>query len=153
MGLPLMTDIKTPRLTAHDVPPNSNIPALSGEHGVLARWVAERMDGLERKFERAIERVHDLLSEQRDRLSAMEGAEEARKEWRDDVTTSLRDISAAVHASPAATQRGILTERTLPMLIGAVMLAGALFLAWAVIFGDESALRGLDHVRAIAPKP
>ena len=148
-----MSDINTPRLTAHEVPPNSHIPALSGEHGSLARWVSERMDRMEQQFERAIERLHDLLSDQNRRLSAMEGAEEARKEWRDGVTTSLRDISVAVHASPAATQRGILTERTLPMLIGAVMLAGALFLAWAVIFGDESALRGLDHVRAIAPKP
>ena len=77
-------------------------PALQGEHGLLQRWASARMDGLENKFDTQLTRVHDIMAKQADRLAKIEGGEEARREWRDDVRRSLEQIQRAMVAIPAA---------------------------------------------------
>ena len=128
-------DVELPRLQAHDVPPTlPPSPELHGEHGQLGAW-----------FARALGVVQDEIKDVRDRLARMEGAEEARAEWRQGIDSKL-DTLLARHGE-ANGQRGWLTERTVPLMLGAGLMVCVLVLVFAILFGPASTGKAIRDIR------
>lgn len=124
------------------IPPR---PPLGGEHGRLAQW-----------FEEAIGTVEHEVKDIRDRLSRMEGAEEARSEWRQGIDHKL-DLLLTRHGhredSPQDGKRGLprpwwaelLTERTISLLAVVAMAVALVWFEAADKFGIEAVDRSIDH--------
>jgi hypothetical protein len=143
-------DGETPRLQSQDVSADSlHPPHLRGEHGQLQSWISVVLERLRLETKEDLHKVYEAINTLAGRVSVIEGGETERSRWRARIEDKLDTALASPASEPAHAdnKRGWLTERTVPLMLGAGLMVCVLVLVFAILFGPASTGKAIRDIR------
>ena len=152
-GTPLLRRSDADDETQAQLPEFSSV-----DHFRLAEWVIGALSLSDRRIRDHLADTARNLQEQINNVVAAvkvlddRGANAATE--RKQMADKLDDISAQLNqllgqANADAGQKGWMNSKTLPYVFAMAVMVFAAALIWAVIFGDDSVRKSIDHMRGV----